>query len=292
MQTDNNMMNKEKLLNEPVLDAFYSQGDPLADDVIKAFADEYASSVDLFTEQLGKIFRIPSGDTFSESLKQELGNDGLACTALEHYFTHAVQCPGWVDKHKHALGEDVFQDYFFSSVVMLACSSLPICYVCHPDVKVLGFTRRFINSAPIRIVDTAQMVTDVMRRGGITIEDNKLGGRGIESILKVRLIHAVIRYLVLHKTRLLTEIETEIETDDVIPNNFLLAHVLRGAQEPTSLDFDNESVEWDIQVDGIPISQESSVLTLLTFSFIMLRCNPGSTQVSKHGNNGQSGYTP
>lgn len=249
---------------EETLNNFRLQGDPLADDVIAAFATQYGSSVQILTEKLENMIRMPANGEMCEIIKQQFPDNNIVCNALEKYFITATQCPGWMNEKKFRLGTYVFQDHLFSSVTMLACASLPVCYVCQPDVKVLGFSRRLIDNTPIRLVETAQMLTDVMSNDGIFVKNNHLYGKGIQSVLKIRLIHASIRYLILNKTKLDVDNQTSF-------NNFLKTYISDTTQDQSKWFGELKPAAWNAGNDGIPINKESTALALLTFSYIILR---------------------
>ena len=180
-----------------MLDGFRNQADPLADNVIKLIASKSDASIDELTKSLENTIRISGSEQIHDAIIKYFSHDEDICVSLENYFSQANLAPSWANTDKLVLGGKVFQDHVFSGFMMLACTSLPICYTCLPDVKVLSFTRRLINNTPKRIAETAQMITDVMGHGGIAIEDGRLTGKGIQSILKIRLIHACIRYLLI-----------------------------------------------------------------------------------------------
>jgi hypothetical protein len=252
---------------EQMLDDFRKQGDPLADEVIEVFATQYTSSIPLLIENLENMIRMPNDDEILEQIKKQFSDNTEISKALEKYFTLADQSPDWADNTKLTLGGHVFQDHFFTSTTALACASLPVCYVCQPDVKVLSFTRRFIDKAPIRIAETAQMVTDVMGHGGITIKDGHLSGKGIQSVLKIRLIHASIRYLLLNKEQLLSNGQCE----NAHSESYLMTYILESTQDKCCWYGDKKPSTWNLQTDGTPINQEATALALLTFSYIILR---------------------
>jgi len=250
------------------LDAFRCQGDPLADEVIDAFADQYGGSIQKLAEQLQNMIRMPTDDDILVAISQVFPDDENICKALEKYFTRAVIVPDWVDAEQLKMGGDVFQDHLFTSFMVLGCASLPICYVCRPDVKVLSFTRRLIDDAPKRLVETAQMVTDVMSSGGLKIEGGHLAGKGVQSILKIRLIHASIRHLLVHKEKILA---AHAHADDINHDNFLLAYVFDSLQEQCNWYGDSKPDAWNEVEDGVPINKEALAETLLTFSYLILR---------------------
>lgn len=252
---------------EEDLNALRRQGDPLADEVIEVFARQYGSSIGELTENLQNMIRMPGNDEMLGVIKKQFPQNDEICATLVKFFTHADTAPAWAEAEKLTLGGHVFQDHMFSGFIMLACSSLPVCYTCIPDVKVLSFTRRLIDKAPKRIAETAQMITDVMGNGGLSVKDNKLTGKGIQSILKIRLLHASIRHLMLNKERLL--IEHSHNNIDV--NNFLVAYVLDSVQDQCTWQGSRKPEAWDIQNDNVPINGEALALTLLTFSYVILR---------------------
>lgn len=250
--------------SEEQLNNFRQQGDPLADDVIQIFANQYGASIQELIINLENIIRLESKDKIIDSIATSFPDNKIIQEALEHYFTQAVTIPTWVDTEKVKLGSHVFQDHVFSSIMILGCASLPTTYICQPDTKVLGFTRLLINNAPKRLVETAQMVSDVMSDGGIKIEGRELTGKGIQSILKIRLIHACVRYLMLNK-------ETLCKHHHPNSNSSLLAYVFDEHQEKCEWSGKQKPELWNISADGIPINQEALSFILLTFSYTILR---------------------
>jgi len=251
-----------------MLDNFRKQGDELADEVINAFAKQYHGSIQELAEKLQNMIRMPMEEDVIKVLNEYFPEDETIRNALINYFDKATIIPDWVDTQKLELGGHVFQDHLFTSFMILGCSSLPICYVCSPDVKVLGYTRRLIDDAPKRLVETAQMVTDVMSTGGLSVKGKNLSGKGVQSVLKIRLIHASIRHLLLHKEQLLEEHQHE---SNVNPNNFLLAYVYDAIQDQCKWYGDSKPDVWNDKVDGQPINSEALAETLLTFSYLILR---------------------
>lgn len=251
-----------------MLDAFRHQGDELADEVIDTFAAQYQDSIAELAEKLQNMIRMPLEEDLIQVLNKIFPDDEIIRKALENYYNKATALPDWVDNNKLNLGGHVFQDHLFTSFMVLGCASLPICYVCRPDVKVLSFTRRLIDDAPRRLVETAQMVTDVMSTGGLTIKDGRLAGKGVQSILKIRLIHASIRHLLVNKENLLA---AHPHDNNIDPNNFLLAYVYDSLQDECNWYGDSKPNAWNEKTDGIPINAEALSETLLTFSFLILR---------------------
>ena len=89
-------------------------------------------------------------------------------------------------------GEQLFAEHGPEMLMALGCYSLPAAYAANDGVRVLAQTG-FLESYPTRrLVETTQMVVDVMRPGGLAPD-----GSGVRTLRKVRLLHAAIRRLIL-----------------------------------------------------------------------------------------------
>ena len=164
--------------SEVVLDRMRLEGDPLADSTVKAVFDK--GTVAAVNELLTKLVRnddIPAGPGRLE---------------LADYLRASEQLPSWADAALIRTGENVFLRYGLTSFGILACASLPECYVLRDVAAVLGTTQRLDAHARRRIFETAMMVLAVMAEGGL-----EPGGSGIRIVQKVRLMHAAVRYLIL-----------------------------------------------------------------------------------------------
>lgn len=156
-------------------------------------ADEIADSV---VEQI-----IESGETYSISMlfNDLRTNDRIASIEfpdyVKDYFVSNSALPEWANKEKIAIGQQVYANFGPEIALCLMCKSLPEAYSCSKGAKVLYSTGRLteqngsLEVFTRRLMETAQFVVDVCSPDGL--EPN---GRGIETALKVRLIHAAIRY--------------------------------------------------------------------------------------------------
>jgi uncharacterized protein with NAD-binding domain and iron-sulfur cluster len=128
-------------------------------------------------------------------------------------------------------GEELFADHGPEIMLVLACYSLPAAYAANNGARVLGRTDYLMKDPRRRLLETAQMVVDVM-----TPADYGPGGRGLRTAKKVRLMHAAIRELI-------------------------LAGSGNGNGTPA---------RWDSHEFGRPINQEDLLGTLMTFSWVVL----------------------
>jgi ER-bound oxygenase mpaB/B'/Rubber oxygenase, catalytic domain len=210
-----------------LLDRMRQAGDPLADSTVRAVFDK--GEVAAVNELLTRLVRnddIPAGPWPPQ---------------LAEYLRLSGQLPSWADGGLIRAGERVFLRYGLTSFGVLACASLPECYVLRDVAAVLGATQRLAEHARRRIFETAMMVLAVMAEGGLAP-----GGSGIRVVQKVRLMHAAVRHLIL---------ATPAAAD---------------ARPPASLADTLLAQHWPAE-RGIPLSQEDLAAVLLTFSHVILR---------------------
>ena len=211
-----------------LLDRMRREGDPLADSTVKAVFDKGTvargeRAVDQARAQrrhsrrplAASAGRVPSGERTAAEL-------GGPCADPD-------------------AGESVFLRYGLTSFGILACASLPECYVLRDVAAVLGTTQRLDAHARRRIFETAMMVLSVMAEGGLAP-----GGSGIRIVQKVRLMHAAVRHLI------------------------LTPPPAAAAGPPQSLADTLLAQRWPAE-RGTPLSQEDLAAVLLTFSYVMVR---------------------
>ncbi|MCB0577692.1 MAG: DUF2236 domain-containing protein [Phaeodactylibacter sp.] len=106
--------------------------------------------------------------------------------------------PPFTDADAVADAHRFFLDHGAKCLFLLYYKSLPLLYCMHKGTPVLARTSRLTNQDQSlrifarRIAETGQFLIDVMTPGELSLR-----GRGIQSIQKVRLIHAAIRQFLL-----------------------------------------------------------------------------------------------
>ena len=199
------------------------------------------------------IWRAPSA-----GLAAEIG------LPLEAYLRAGEQLPAWADAARIERAETLFMDYGALSVTLLFCSSLPECYVIPDLAAVLHVTGQLEKHTEHRIRSTGAMIFPVMMKGGLTDPH----GGGIAQILKVRLIHATIRNLILRGSPqdALSMLGAQQNTEGAgmvppLPG-------LRAADDMHQVLFAHG---WKTGEVGLPCNQEELAYTLLTFGYVFLR---------------------
>jgi hypothetical protein len=157
------------------LDAMRHQQDPPADALV---ADLFAA---------GDV------DAVNALMKTLSTNDVLPPESLpasvRDFLESTAPLPPWADPAKIQAGEHLFFRYGPAIIANLHCYSLPYCYAGRKGVQVLALTSRLYSNPTRRIIETAQMIVDVMRPGGLGAL-----GTGIRTAQRVRLMHAGVRF--------------------------------------------------------------------------------------------------
>ncbi len=249
--------NDRPLPSDAFLDEMQWVADPHADDTVAAIVGTLAGA-----ERLARI------DDLNVVIRTWQDNAGVAAwrptpaqpapgmaVALQAYVAAARPLPDWAQPDRIARAEAMFMDYGALSVTMLFCASLPECYVVPDLATVLHATGQLEERAQHRIRTTGAMIFPVMMTGGLTLPT----GSGIAQILKVRLIHATVRNLILRGSP-----EEARKAGASIPP---LAKILPTDSMSRALDVHG----WDLARCAFPNNQEELAYTLLTFSYVFLR---------------------
>lgn len=191
--------------------------------------------------------------------KEPEGDDEVFRT-VQHFVRAQQALPDWADTAKLQRAETLFYEYGPLSCILLFCASLPECYVLPDLAMVLHRAGQLEQHTEYRIRSTAAMIFPVMMRGGLS--DASGSGRG--QILKVRLIHATIRNLILHGHPRQAFGGPGATEPRVVPAHPALA------AEP-GMHAAMFAGGWDAGRQGVPCNQEELAYTLLTFSFVYLR---------------------
>lgn len=251
--------------NEAELNAMQLDTDPLADDTIARILGPWPAGMPEPDapqwQAIATVNRVIAQWTDNASLHTWQPGDGVPAPiaqALRDYVDAAQALPPWADARKIARAEQLFMEHGALSCLLLFCASLPECYVI-PDLSaVLHTSGQLEQHTEYRIRATAAMIFPVMLHGGLT----RPQGCGVAQVLKVRLIHATIRNLILHGNpqdaggRLRPGQVPALALQAGIPVTMYRAMYARG---------------WNLAQQGAPCNQEEQAYTLLTFGYVFLR---------------------
>ena len=262
------------------LDELHWIGDPHADNTVAAVLGEAPErTVAGDPRTTARLHRVDDLNAVIRSWQNNAGVAGWRADPqqmaqgigepVQQYVAAAQPLPPWADVERVARAEKMFMDYGALSVTILFCASLPECYVVPDLAAVLHATGQLEDRAEHRIRTTGAMIFPVMMEGGLTRPD----GSGIAQILKVRLIHATVRNLILRGApEAVVGARRGIggvagvggqDTGTIPP----LASIQPGDSMARAL-FNHG---WDLDACGLPNNQEELAYTLLTFSYVFLR---------------------
>lgn len=158
------------------LSAMRRQGDFFADQLIaEVFADDiHKASFRSFLDSLTYNHQLNQLDEFY---------------AVKEVFIGAAKIPNWADQKLMKQGAAFFAVHATTVMNLLGLLSLPYCYAAADGAKVLDLSERIRNKPEHRLGETADFIWDVMAPNAFEPE-----GKGFVSILKVRLLHAAIRF--------------------------------------------------------------------------------------------------
>lgn len=272
--------------SDAALDRMQYRADPLADDTVARIVGAWpATSASASASATAEVHLERNHaqwqrlDAATRAMSQWQGNAALAAwppdtepapptppdmvAALQAYLHAARALPDWADAARIEQAERIFFDYGALSCVLLFCASLPECYVVPDLAEVLHTTGQLEQRAEYRIRSTAAMVFPVMMAGGLTAAD----GGGVAQVLKVRLIHATVRNLILRgePQAAVAALAGELTAGHgVVPP-------LEALRTSSGMHRALYAHGWKLGEDGLPCNQEELAYTLLTFGFVFLR---------------------
>ena len=161
-------------VDDAILDQARQQGDPLADAVIATLYDSGQATT------VGEVMAL---------LAKSRGPSRLELPdALREYLATSSALPD-VERERFAHGEAVFAQHAPLILLVLGFYSLPSSYAARNGVQVLHRTGYLRERPAMRVMDTTQMVVDMLRPGSL-----RRGGLGVHTAQRVRLIHAAVRH--------------------------------------------------------------------------------------------------
>ena len=242
--------------------------DPLADQTIAAVLQPW-SAVNQ-AANLAQISQVNlafgqwlSNHSISAGQPAQPGVTAPVRQALDAYLQAGSVLPPWADTDKILRAEALFTQYGPMSCTLLFCASLPECYVLPDLAAVLHLSGQLEQHTDYRIRATAAMIFPVMLQGGLTQPQ----GAGVAQVLKVRLIHATIRNLILRTS--------PAQAMAQLGDQHFLAGVgdIAAAQPAVGASMYEVLLAhgWRLGDEGLPCNQQELAYTLLTFGYVFLR---------------------
>lgn len=230
------------------------RADPLADDTIAAILAGHEGSQWEAIAIVNRLLGQWQSNAIVSGWRAPEDTPPAIAAALESYLAAGASLPAWADAGRIARAEQLFYDMSMLSCSLLFCASLPECYVVPDLAGVLHVAGQLEAHCDYRVRSTAAMIFPVMMHGGLCSPE----GSGIAQILKVRLIHATIRHLILRGN----------PSASVADGGIAVAPLDAPCRNVYDTLYNNG---WDVAANGLPCNQDELAYTLLTFHYIFLR---------------------
>lgn len=252
--------------SEEFLNQKRMQGDTLSDQAIYKILGSWEDpeitleKKSQFVSEIIKYIREIKCNEDLDQLLQVSDYDPRVVNGLKEFFDEAKKMPEWADPDCIKDSEKIFKNNGILTCLLFFCASLPEVYLI-PDISaVLNVTGQLENATEQRIRATATMILSVMLPGGLT----KGEGIGVVLTLRARLIHSLLRYLILHGDPSLIQKQSPSSSDKIITG-------VKKAGPPQGMFDALIRAGWDFRNKGLPCNQEEMAYTLLTFNYVFIR---------------------
>jgi hypothetical protein len=207
-------------------DKLQKRGDPDADKVITAHA---ALKSDL------------KGVDLVQDIAHNLRLQENCSDPVREYLDLSPALPDWADAGKLARGSQFFEDNGLWIGMALFGASLPEGYSAARGAHVLILTGRMVDDVVRRVYETAQMIFDSMAAD----EGIRPGHSGYDDIRRVRLMHAAVRYLILHDASADWDLREglPVNQEDLLGTLMTFTQVVFEAMDKMGLDGDTQGRE-------------------------------------------------
>lgn len=201
-----------RVFSDELLTRCRQLGDAPADAVIAAIGEQMG---------IGAVRTLMSwlGDTknFDTSAQPE---------SVRQFFSDYHHLPDWADSRRMEQGMRFFEKNTPAIALTLGCYSLPYCYLGADGARVLWLSQRIHSDTRKRLEETGDWIFSVTRKR------NWENGRAIQYSLKIRLMHAAIRWFTLHSGQWNTTWGYPVNQEDMAGTNGAFSYiVIRGLRK-------------------------------------------------------------
>lgn len=209
-----------KTWSDSLLDPLRNVADEPADAIIRFIMKEGLQS------QLNVLMQIEMNE---EKLPGDLHPKILAFAAS------MKELPDWADIKKLETAETFFQKHQIYVYLALLFASLPYCYAAADGARVLAMSNRMQDNTGKRLGETGQFIMDVSEPGAFGAK-----GKAFKSILKVRLIHAAVRYRLLQNGHWKKDWGLPVNMEDMAGTNLAFSLITLRAIETMGAKVDKQ----------------------------------------------------
>ncbi|HVK67272.1 MAG TPA: oxygenase MpaB family protein [Polyangium sp.] len=158
---------------------FLMRGDPPADELVAV---------------LNELRPAQANRMLQQALDEGIASVRRPPRAFVQFFRQIDEIPLWLDWDKLDRGGRAVLRTGPLGAVVLACYSLPLSYASPDGSKPLTASGRLVQRASRRLTETARFLVETCRPGGL-----RRGAEGFKITIRVRLMHAQVRRLLLQR---------------------------------------------------------------------------------------------
>ncbi|WP_128546136.1 oxygenase MpaB family protein [Larkinella soli] len=226
-----------------LLQQYRGQGDPAADAVIEAVAGRGGRS------SVGTLMRWLVDTRNLDPSDQP--------PAVQQFIATHKHLPDWADRRRMERAMRFFREHAGAVALALGCYALPYCYAGADGAQVLWLSQRIHNDTRKRLEETGEWIFGVMKKSDWE------NGRAVHRTLKVRLMHAAIRWFTLNDARWNTAWGHPVNQEDMAGTNLAFSYiVIRGLRKAgiTASEEDEEAFLHHINVTAYLLGVREELL--------------------------------
>jgi hypothetical protein len=194
-------------MRSPDLERFRTIQDPPADQLVNEIFEKHPEKIGVFWHFISNH----SVDLEDSTLKEMVGK----------YLPDFEILPDWVDINLMIRSEKFFSTYAQDIFLLLGIYSLPYCYAAANGAQVLSYSGRMKGDIIKRLTETAQFIFHVLEKDAFTGI-----GKGFLNCLKIRLMHAAVRYKIKRHVEWPLAYGEPINQEDMAGTNLAFSQII------------------------------------------------------------------
>ncbi|RRB02065.1 oxygenase MpaB family protein [Larkinella rosea] len=205
-------VNSTRTFSDERLNRYRQQGDAAADAVIALVAAQGGR------EGIGLLMRWLGNTADWDESRQH--------PAVQDFMRTQTHLPDWANPRQMELAMRFFQKNKVAVGLTLGCYSLPYCYAGADGARVLWMSQRIHNDTHKRLEETGEWVFGIMKKREWET------AKAIRRTLKIRLLHAAIRWFTLQSGQWNNDWGYPINQEDMAATNLAFSYiVVRGLRK-------------------------------------------------------------
>jgi hypothetical protein len=169
--------------------------------------------------------------------RDEVAQNG-GCPEVQAFLLRNTALPEWFDEDRFVNGQKFFRKYALDIMTLVGAMSLHYCYAASPGNKAIYLTEKMRKTPGKRLLETAHFIIEVMKEG-VFAE----GGSGYFEVQKTRLIHALVRHYILHKTEWNSTWGVPVNQEDMAGTNLAFSYIIVEGMQQSDFVFNGNEAD-------------------------------------------------